>query len=191
MHHYCGISTHSVSLSFQITRCSSFHAKQASCRLISAAAALAKVQVAAAWFLTSDRTPNDCCLHHKVSQHSHRAHQQAGHLPSGSVSLPSLGPIASARMVSIRRANVDDLWGMQEANLACLPENYQMKYYLYHILSWPELLYVAEDYSGKIVGYVLAKMYVPHSPVRRLFAKLVDRHTCALLSLLRPSRRRR
>ncbi|KXZ47730.1 hypothetical protein GPECTOR_33g612 [Gonium pectorale] len=31
-------------------------------------------------------------------------------------------------------------------------------YYLYHILSWPQLLQVAEDYDGKIVGYVLAKM---------------------------------
>ena len=33
-----------------------------------------------------------------------------------------------------------------------------MQYYFYHILSWPQLLYVAEDYDGKIVGYVLAKM---------------------------------
>jgi N-alpha-acetyltransferase 10/11 len=33
-----------------------------------------------------------------------------------------------------------------------------MKYYLYHILSWPQLLWVAEDDFGKIVGYVLAKM---------------------------------
>eukprot|EP00621_Florenciella_sp_RCC1693_P007783 CAMPEP_0182533642 /NCGR_PEP_ID=MMETSP1323-20130603/14066_1 /TAXON_ID=236787 /ORGANISM="Florenciella parvula, Strain RCC1693" /LENGTH=172 /DNA_ID=CAMNT_0024743555 /DNA_START=33 /DNA_END=547 /DNA_ORIENTATION=- len=33
-----------------------------------------------------------------------------------------------------------------------------MKYYYYHILSWPQLLYVAEDHKGKIVGYVLAKM---------------------------------
>ena len=33
-----------------------------------------------------------------------------------------------------------------------------MKYYFYHILSWPQLLYVAEDPSKKIVGYVLAKM---------------------------------
>ena len=32
------------------------------------------------------------------------------------------------------------------------------QYYFYHILSWPQLLYVAEDYDGKIVGYVLAKM---------------------------------
>lgn len=47
---------------------------------------------------------------------------------------------------------------MQRCNLLCLPENYQMKYYFYHILSWPQLLWVAEDYDGKIVGYVLAKM---------------------------------
>ena len=33
-----------------------------------------------------------------------------------------------------------------------------MKYYLYHALSWPQLLYVAEDDNGKIVGYVMAKM---------------------------------
>ncbi|KAK6120809.1 hypothetical protein DH2020_045454 [Rehmannia glutinosa] len=61
-------------------------------------------------------------------------------------------------MVCIRKATVDDLLAMQECNLFCLPENYQMKYYFYHILSWPQLLYVAEDYNGKIVGYVLAKM---------------------------------
>lgn len=47
---------------------------------------------------------------------------------------------------------------MQHCNLLCLPENYQMKYYFYHGLSWPQLSYVAEDEKGKIVGYVLAKM---------------------------------
>jgi ribosomal protein S18 acetylase RimI-like enzyme len=61
-------------------------------------------------------------------------------------------------MVCIRQATVDDLLAMQSCNLMCLPENYQMKYYFYHILSWPQLLYVAEDYNKKIVGYVLAKM---------------------------------
>ncbi len=50
-------------------------------------------------------------------------------------------------MVNIRRATVDDLYEMQNCNLFCLPENYQMKYYMYHILSWPQLLYVAEDYN--------------------------------------------
>lgn len=61
-------------------------------------------------------------------------------------------------MVCIRQATIDDLLAMQTCNLMCLPENYQMKYYFYHILSWPQLLYVAEDYNKKIVGYVLAKM---------------------------------
>lgn len=84
-------------------------------------------------------------------------------------------------MVCIRQATMDDLLAMQRCNLWCLPENYQLKvltkalltsmrsgafcsrcmcvqYYLYHILSWPQLLYVAEDYNKKIVGYVLAKM---------------------------------
>lgn len=69
---------------------------------------------------------------------------------------------------------IHDLLAMQHANLNCLPENYQMKYYLYRtahrkpppsaltlcldILTWPQLSYVAEDHKGRIVGYVLAKM---------------------------------
>jgi hypothetical protein len=53
------------------------------------------------------------------------------------------------------------MWAMQHCNLLCLPENYNMRYWLYHILTWPQLQYVAEDVtSGKIVGYVLAKMCV-------------------------------
>ncbi len=87
-------------------------------------------------------------------------------------------------MVCIRAATINDLLAMQACNLLCLPENYQLKvrqlavwddvsavqrltsvdngdalqYYFYHVLSWPQLLHVAEDYNGHIVGYVLAKM---------------------------------
>mmetsp|Transcript_19597 Transcript_19597/g.21899 ORF Transcript_19597/g.21899 Transcript_19597/m.21899 type:complete len:98 (+) Transcript_19597:16-309(+) len=61
-------------------------------------------------------------------------------------------------MVGIRRATLEDLIGMQQTNLMCLPENYQLKYYLYHGLSWPHLLHVAETDSSRIVGYVLAKI---------------------------------
>ncbi|GAB1609635.1 N-alpha-acetyltransferase 10-like isoform X1 [Argonauta hians] len=60
--------------------------------------------------------------------------------------------------MNIRCATPEDLMNMQHCNLLCLPENYQMKYYFYHGLSWPQLSYVAEDESGKIVGYVLAKI---------------------------------
>mmetsp|Transcript_22664 Transcript_22664/g.25223 ORF Transcript_22664/g.25223 Transcript_22664/m.25223 type:complete len:179 (-) Transcript_22664:147-683(-) len=60
--------------------------------------------------------------------------------------------------VTIRRIRTEDLFRVQHRNLTCLPENYQMKYYFYHILTWPQLSYVAEDTKGRIVGYVLAKM---------------------------------
>eukprot|EP00055_Hartaetosiga_balthica_P018577 m.134819 g.134819 ORF g.134819 m.134819 type:complete len:162 (-) comp9740_c0_seq1:111-596(-) len=61
-------------------------------------------------------------------------------------------------MVSLRTAVAEDILQMQNCNLLCLPENYQIKYYLYHILTWPQLSHVAEDEDGKIVGYVMAKM---------------------------------
>ena len=47
---------------------------------------------------------------------------------------------------------------MQHCNLHNLPENYPFKYWLYHGLSWPQFMFVAEDDGGKIVGYVLAKV---------------------------------
>ena len=79
--------------------------------------------------------------------------------------------------MNIRNARPDDLMNMQHCNLLCLPENYQMKYYFYHGLSWPQLSYVAEDCNGKIVGYVLAKMEedpedsVPHGHITSLAVK--------------------
>ncbi|XP_012660789.1 N-alpha-acetyltransferase 11 [Otolemur garnettii] len=78
--------------------------------------------------------------------------------------------------MNIRSARPDDLMNMQHCNLLCLPENYQMKYYFYHGLSWPQLSYIAEDEDGKIVGYVLAKMEedpddVPHGHITSLAVK--------------------
>lgn len=50
--------------------------------------------------------------------------------------------------INIRRATIDDIICMQNANLHNLPENYMMKYYLYHILSWPEASFVATTTSN-------------------------------------------
>lgn len=61
-------------------------------------------------------------------------------------------------MFQIRPAQLSDLPALQSTNLQNLPENYQMKYYLYHLLSWPQLTFVAVEQKGRIVGYVLAKM---------------------------------
>ncbi len=63
-----------------------------------------------------------------------------------------------SRQLTFSHSQPEDLLNMQHCNLLCLPENYQMKYYFYHALSWPQLSYVAEDEKGRIVGYVLAKM---------------------------------
>ncbi|CAF1032931.1 unnamed protein product [Brachionus calyciflorus] len=78
----------------------------------------------------------------------------------------------------IRNAKQEDLMNMQHCNLLCLPENYQMKYYMYHGLSWPHVSYVAEDDNGNIIGYVLAKMEddnnddkVPHGHITSLAVK--------------------
>ncbi|KAJ3415016.1 N-alpha-acetyltransferase 10 [Chytridiales sp. JEL 0842] len=76
-------------------------------------------------------------------------------------------------MINIRQATMDDLPAMQNCNLTNLPENYMMKYYIYHAVSWPQLSYVAEDHKGRIVGYVLAKMEeepneVPHGHITSL-----------------------
>ncbi|KAH6840677.1 acyl-CoA N-acyltransferase [Chaetomium sp. MPI-CAGE-AT-0009] len=69
--------------------------------------------------------------------------------------------------MDIRLLRASDIPLIQHANLENLPENYFLKYYLYHALSWPQLSYVAVDVSRppktpydypKIVGYVLAKM---------------------------------
>ncbi len=61
--------------------------------------------------------------------------------------LPSSGLLQS-RIFPWYRTKGKEGWGMGD----------WMQYYFYHILSWPQLLYVAEDYNKKIVGYVLAKM---------------------------------
>ncbi len=67
-------------------------------------------------------------------------------------------PSHASLTTSVRFLQVRDLPAIQHCNLMCLPENYQLRYHMYHLLSWPQLVHVAEDSSGKIVGYVLAKM---------------------------------
>ncbi|KAF4618461.1 hypothetical protein D9613_010176 [Agrocybe pediades] len=63
--------------------------------------------------------------------------------------------------MNIRLAKVEDLMGMQACNLQNLPENYMMKFWMYHLMTWPQISFVAEDHTGRIVGYVLAKIDDP------------------------------
>jgi ribosomal protein S18 acetylase RimI-like enzyme len=77
-------------------------------------------------------------------------------------------------MVCIRPARVTDLLEMQQCNLFNLPENYNMRYWMYHLMTWSYLPQVAiDEQTGRIVGYVLAKMeddngkeeFVPHGHI--------------------------
>jgi ribosomal protein S18 acetylase RimI-like enzyme len=70
-------------------------------------------------------------------------------------------------------SHISLLPSIQTCNITNLPENYFLKYYLYHALTWPQLSFVAVVRSSsdqnkntsttstkypKVVGYVLAKM---------------------------------
>jgi len=46
---------------------------------------------------------------------------------------------------------------MQHCNLLCLPENYQLKYYFYHGLSWPQVCLVNSFHSYICYSIVIRK----------------------------------
>lgn len=105
--------------------------------------------------------------------------------------------------MDIRALRPSDIPHVQQTNLTNLPENYFLKYYLYHALSWPTLSYVAVDISRpprtpydppKIVGYVLAKMEeeptdgVQHGHITSLSVNRTHRRLGLADKLMRMSR---
>ncbi|DAA76340.1 TPA_exp: Uncharacterized protein A8136_1012 [Trichophyton benhamiae CBS 112371] len=98
---------------------------------------------------------------------------------------------------------------VQTCNITNLPENYFLKYYLYHALSWPQLSFVAvvRDRSSKskdpfapaanpkVVGYVLAKMEeepsdgLPHGHITSLSVMRTHRRLGIAERLMRMSQR--
>ncbi|XWX01470.1 hypothetical protein V2A60_009498 [Cordyceps javanica] len=104
--------------------------------------------------------------------------------------------------MDIRLLRNSDLPLIQHANLENLPENYFLKYYLYHALSWPQLSFVAVDVSRpckgpydypKIVGYVIAKMEeepsdgIPHGHITSLSVMRTHRRLGIAEKLMRQS----
>ncbi|GIX64358.1 N-acetyltransferase, putative [Babesia caballi] len=61
-------------------------------------------------------------------------------------------------MLTLRRATIYDLVGTSDCNLVNVIENYQMKYYFYHLLSWPQLTNIAIAPNGYVCGYSMAKL---------------------------------
>lgn len=70
---------------------------------------------------------------------------------------------------------------IQNCNITCLPENYTFKYYYYHFIFWPQLIFIAEESdTGNLAGYVVGKIddeikdhgHVTSLAVKREFKKL-------------------
>jgi ribosomal protein S18 acetylase RimI-like enzyme len=66
------------------------------------------------------------------------------------------------------------------------------RYYFYHLLSWPQLLWVAEDHDGRVIGYVLAKMEEdeakpPHGHITSLAVLRTHRKRGIATALMRRS----
>jgi ribosomal protein S18 acetylase RimI-like enzyme len=106
--------------------------------------------------------------------------------------------------MDIRQMQMSDIPYVQTANITNLPENYFLKYYLYHSASWSNLSYVAVDTSKprktaydppKIVGYVLAKMEedpsdgVPHGHITSLSVMRTHRRLGIAEKLMRQARK--
>lgn len=98
--------------------------------------------------------------------------------------------------MDIRQLTPYDLPAIQQTNITNLPENYFLKYYLYHFSSWPQLSYLAADAStGKTVGYVLAKMEeepsdgIPHGHITSLSVMRTHRRLGLAEKLMRQSQK--
>ena len=102
--------------------------------------------------------------------------------------------------MDIRLLRASDIPHVQQTNITNLPENYFLKYYLYHALSWPQLSFVAVDLSHpdqsppKIVGYVLSKMEeepadgIQHGHITSLSVMRTHRRLGLAEKLMRASR---
>ena len=112
-------------------------------------------------------TPQDAYAHNLTSTSSSSTPQTTHNHQT-----PTSLPVPKPHRMDIRVLHPSDIPAVQTCNLSNLPENYFLKYYLYHALSWPQLSHVAIDTSyslshpnapPKIVGYVLAKMDEDHN----------------------------
>lgn len=64
--------------------------------------------------------------------------------------------------MNIRNASTSDVRQVQLCNKLCLLEGYPFEVFFHTLATWPQLCFVAEDDTGSIVGYVLARMDAEH-----------------------------
>lgn len=109
--------------------------------------------------------------------------------------------MVDVKPVSSYPSHISLLPSIQATNLCNLPENYFLKYYLYHALTWPQLSFVAVVRTAKptqypkVVGYVLAKMEedpadgVQHGHITSLSVMRTHRRLGIAEKLMRNSQR--
>jgi N-alpha-acetyltransferase 10/11 len=156
-----------------------------------------------------EMTPKFCHfqLRTRPPEHLLNDHQQSTVIDTSSVSSCHFFP-ESAKMVDIvpvssYPSHISLLPSIQQCNITNLPENYFLKYYLYHALTWPQLSFVAVVRSSgsklspypKVVGYVLAKMEedppdgVQHGHITSLSVMRTHRRLGIAEKLMRMSQR--
>lgn len=86
-------------------------------------------------------------------------------------------------MVNIRCATTEDLISIQDINTWCLPESYRFDYILNHFMRWPNLCLVAEDFDGKIVGYVIGKICETVIPIAGHIVSIAVRQSYRLCGI--------
>eukprot|EP00026_Physarum_polycephalum_P020612 Phypoly_transcript_23309.p1 GENE.Phypoly_transcript_23309~~Phypoly_transcript_23309.p1 ORF type:complete len:188 (+),score=13.25 Phypoly_transcript_23309:46-564(+) len=60
-------------------------------------------------------------------------------------------------MTTIRRFTCDDLFRFNNINLDHLTETFNLGFYLQYLSTWPEMCTIAENPSGRPMGYMLGK----------------------------------
>ncbi|EKX54063.1 hypothetical protein GUITHDRAFT_156912 [Guillardia theta CCMP2712] len=60
-------------------------------------------------------------------------------------------------MTSLRAMNINDLFSVANVNLDHLTETYNLPFYMQYLVKWPEYFQVAENPSGRFMGYIMGK----------------------------------
>ena len=65
---------------------------------------------------------------------------------------------ARAAMTTMRRFQPEDMFRFNNVNLDRLTETYHVGFYLSYLSEWPDIFYLTETPSGKIMSYVMGKV---------------------------------
>jgi N-terminal acetyltransferase B complex catalytic subunit len=59
------------------------------------------------------------------------------------------------KMVSLQPWSIHDLWSYSRVNIDLFTETYNIHFYLYYTLQWPQLNWTARNNDGTTIGYII------------------------------------